>query len=287
MPRLAKAPLERCGPGDVFHDYVLAPYEPLVPAEGLLRNVNLLVESFALAGVEAEGSALVDALRGQLGSFRTVWGIKQKGAALAWELYFYDFERTHEDLNFESVLSILQPFLYVARPEVRTLPWHMFSVEFGPEALRGGPSEASPGVFNLYIDLRSYRFADGAMSLENIYSFHDTSGEIDEVLHRLRYAPHYDPARDTLSALIPPHLQQCERICVANKRHADALYFSRMSTRSLLRFMEEHDWHPALVSFVASRSREHAHLLWDVGLDFARSERGRARVRKTGLFGSF
>jgi len=60
--RLARAPLARCGPGDRFHDYVLGEYAPLVPHEGKLRSVNLLIESFALLGVEAQGTALIERL---------------------------------------------------------------------------------------------------------------------------------------------------------------------------------------------------------------------------------
>src|SRR3954471_21829398 len=77
LPSLARSPLERCTRGDLFHDYVLTPYHPQGDAVGRLRSVNLLIESFALAGVEAEGLEVIRLLRERLGPFRTVWGIKQ------------------------------------------------------------------------------------------------------------------------------------------------------------------------------------------------------------------
>src|SRR5207244_2897398 len=53
-PSLARAahPPELCGPEDRFHDYILAEYEPVAPALGKQRSLNVLVESFALAGLE-------------------------------------------------------------------------------------------------------------------------------------------------------------------------------------------------------------------------------------------
>lgn len=282
--RLASAPLERCGPEDRFHDYVLAEYPAVAPALGRLRSLNLLVESFAHAGVEAEGLALLTAVRDGLGPFRTVWGIKRHHdtGALGWELYFYDFQRAHADLSIARVAALLAPQLQLLGEEPRPLPWHMFSVEFGPEQLRARAGAS----LDIYIDMRSYKCEAGELRFENIYTFHAARPEIEEVLHRLRACVHFDPRHDALQRLMPPQLFHCHKICVANKRSSDALYFSRISGNALMRFLADHEWPQPLRTFVSDHADALGHLLWDVGLDFQRRD-GRATPIKTGIYGSF
>ena len=84
-PRRAAAPEEPADPDQVLRDYVLAPYPPLGPIAGGLAAVNLLVESFAIAGVEAAGAAVLARLRAQLGPGRVVWGVKLNSSGLVAE----------------------------------------------------------------------------------------------------------------------------------------------------------------------------------------------------------
>jgi hypothetical protein len=283
-PPQASAPLERCGPDDRFHDYVLAEYAPVAPALGKLRSLNFLSESFALARLEREGLALLNAIRTGLGPFRTVWGIKRHHdtGELAWELYFYDFQRAHADLTIPRITALLAPHLRVTGEEPRPLPWHMFSVEFGPEQLRA----RGPASLDIYIDMRSYKYEAGGLRFENIYTFHEARPEIEEVLHRLRSCVHFDPQRDALQKLMPPGLFNCHKICVANKRNTDALYFSRISGGALRRFLADHHWPEALQTFARHHADALGHLLWDVGVDFQRRH-DRATPIKSGIYGSF
>lgn len=284
-PRLARAPLERCTAADRFHDYVLTPYQPEGDTEGKLRSLNLLVESFALAGVEEEGVRVMNLLREQLGPFRTVWGIKQhlhSEAPHGWELYFYDFERRHADLSIDRIRSVLSPALAIDAVEPFPIPWRMFSVEFSPAQLR----DRAPAALDVYVDMRSYKVRGARWEFENVYTFHDSRAEIDLVLHRLRSSVHFDHRRGNLAQLIPPSLFRCTRICVANKRRADAVYFSRITTSALLEFLGTHRWPAALVAFVRESESDLAHLLWDVGADFSR-EGDAVVTRKTGVYGTF
>ncbi|HVK63301.1 MAG TPA: hypothetical protein VM694_02440, partial [Polyangium sp.] len=91
---------------------------------------------------------------------------------------------------------------------------------------------------------------------------------------------------DELHRLMPPHLFNCRKICVANKRQADAMYFSRISTSALARFLRDQQWPEALRDFVRTREEPLGHLLWDVGIDF-RAIEGRATTVKSGVYGSF
>ena len=283
--RLAHAPLERAAAGDLFHDYVLGAYDPLAPPEGKLRSLNLLVESFAMGGVEAEGLEVVRRIREGYGRFRTVWGIKwnRRTEALGWELYFYDFDRIHADCSLPHLREILAPAVHVDAEEPWPLPWHMFSIEVAREHLTG----PVPVPAHVYIDMRSYELSGKRFTFENVYTFHDPRTEVDDILHRLRSSVHIEPGRHNLAALLPPPLFRCGRICVANKRFSDALYFSRIPTAALRWFLDRHGWPDPLQRFVAQNGPDLGHLLWDVGVDF-RSEGGRPpEVEKMGVYGSF
>jgi hypothetical protein len=280
----ATTPLERCGPDDRFHDYVLAEYSPIAPALGKLRSLNLLLESFALAACEPEGHALLTAIRTGLGPFRTVWGIKRHHDTdqLSWEFYFYDFQRAHADLTIPRITELLAPHLQLAGTEPRPLPWHMFSVEFGPEQLRA----QAPASLDIYIDMRSYKSEAGDLRFENIYTFHEARPQIEEILHRLRACVHFDAKHDPLQQLMPPQLFNCHKICVANKRRSDALYFSRITTSALSKFLADHRWPTPLQAFTHSHADALGHLLWDVGIDFQRRD-DHATPIKSGIYGSF
>ena len=285
--RRGSSALERCEPGDLLHDYVLLEYPPRIPAAGKLRGLNVLIESFALAGIEDAGVALINHIRQHLGPFRTVWGIKHEPAApaekqLRWELYFYDRKREHADLSIDRMRSLLAPHLTVAASEPYPLPWHMFSVEFSPDQLVG----AAEAPLDVYVDMRSYKLDGQGLRFENIYTFHYAQAEIDDILHRLRSSLHYRDGHDRLVDLMPPHLVDCRKICVANKSATDALYFSRVTTAALTRFLREHSWPESLRDFVESREDEFSHLCWDVGVDFSRVG-GKPKTIKTGIYGSF
>ncbi|EYF01752.1 hypothetical protein [Chondromyces apiculatus] len=281
---LARSPLERAGEEDLFHDYVLSAYAPLAPHVGKLRSLNLLVESFAVAGLEAEGLSLLRCVREGLGAFRTVWGVKRVHAtgALGWELYFYDWERAHADLSLPRLQEIFAPVVEVDAREPYPLPWHMVSIEVSREALaRRGRVGA-----HLYIDMRSYALLGEKFTFENVYTFHDPRTEVDMILHRLKSSVHFDPERDGVAALMPPPLRRCGKVCVANKRSSDAVYFSRIRTPDLAWFLRTHAWPEEMTALVGGRAMELDHLLWDVGVDFDRAG-GVLTARKTGVYGSF
>lgn len=283
--RSGRIALERCGATDLFHDYILSPYEPLVPPDGKLRSVNVLYESFACAGVEARGARLVERLRAEFGWFRTVWGVKQDaqtGAVRGWELYFYDFERANADLSLARIREILHPTVRLEAVDEWEIPWHMFSVELSPEDLLHGGSVPA----HVYVDMRSYELRGTELELENIYTFHEPRTEIRDVLRRMRSALHLPAEGPELGQLMPPWLFRCRRLCVAHKRHTDALYFSGIDTQAFLRFLESRHWPRTIQELVRSEEEGFAHLLWDVGVDFRREREG-LRVLKAGIYGTF
>lgn len=284
--RLAHAPFELCTGADLFHDYVLGAYEPLARAEGKLRSVNLLVESFAHAGVEARGLEVIRRIREGYGPFRTVYGIKwnKRTAAMSWELYFYDFHRAHVDCSIAHLREILSPEVHVDAEEPWTLPWHMFSIEVTREQLESGLA-APPVPAHVYIDMRSYALRGKSFTFENVYTFHNPRTQVDEILHRLRSSIHFEPNQHNLAALMPPPLFRCGRICVANKQSSDAIYFSRVPSAPLRGFLARHAWPEPLCALAANEGFDH--LLWDVGTDFRSADGGAPEIEKTGVYGTF
>ncbi len=278
--RLRGVAVEREAAGEPHLDYVLEPYEPRAPAAGKLRSVSVLYASFALAGKESEGRAVVERLRRELGPGRTVWGVKLRpDRSLGWELYFYDRERRHADLSLPTLARALAPEVRLHAREPFPLGWHMVSVELG--ALAG---EQMPA--DVYVDMRSYTLRGDAMELANAYTFHDPRSEIEHFVRRARSSVHFDFRADSLARLLSPGMFRCHRLCFANKRRADAVYAARVGTPELEAFLARHRWPAELTAWVAERRSELDHLCWDVGLDFAR-EAGALAVGKTGFYGYF
>ena len=84
---------------DRFVDYCLWDYKPRRPAEGKFRSYNLLLHSFSVAQANPRLIELCQAIRHEIGEARTVWGVKQAGGRLSWELYFYDYKRLQREVS--------------------------------------------------------------------------------------------------------------------------------------------------------------------------------------------
>lgn len=310
-PGLAVRPEEPADPDEVLRDYVLAPYPPRRDPRGGLRAVNLLVESFALAGLEARGVAVIDRLRAQLGPGRTVWGVKyRRGAvaspssigscpdgaptqddqagALSWELYVYDPDRERAEATVDAVGAALAGVVEVPGLD-RPIAHHMWSLELDAGALAG----RGPGRLTVYVNgadragaSRSYTLDGRGPALANLYTFHDPRTQPRAILERVRTSVHLGAPPDGVAAVIWPGLHRCRRLCVANKRHADGLYFSGVDTDQLAHFLARLDWPAALRAHVDGRRHRYAHLAWDVGFDFTIGDRPGAppRIDKSAVY---
>jgi hypothetical protein len=276
---------ERCRPDDPFHDYLLLPYLPPRPAAGKLRSVNLLLESFALMGVAEQGRRLVAALLGELGPFRTVWGIKhvpaQGGLSLGWEVYFYRRDAGNGEPTLEGVLGALAPHLEVAARPAMPYRWELFSVELTAGTLASGRG----GELDVYVGMRAYRAHGRELELKNFYTFDDPGLRLDRVLERLLAAVHAPRDGEEISRLLPRELLAgCPRVCVANKRQADGLYFSHLRLEQLRVFLDAHGWPVEVRQWIDRHADQLDHLLWDAGYDFRRAGRGLEFLR-SGLYG--
>ena len=287
----SRRPLPRLGEGEVPLDYCLRPYAAEAPTEGKLASLAILQESFAIAGVEDEGLALVAHLVAGLGARRTVWGLKHRGGgAFSWELYFYaPVEGAPAPpgpaLSLEHVRACLAPSLEVDARLDRPVRWLMFSIEFDAAQLRArGPVGAC-----LYVhgDDLSYDLRGTTLTMGNRYHFYEPAAQIRAVLSRIEGCVHFDPSAGHLQRLIPPALfRGAFHVCVANKRTADGMYFSRVPWSGLRWFLRAKGWPASVTGFVEQHASALAHLRWDVGWDF-RLEDGALVDDKSGFYGYF
>lgn len=273
-PPLARRPEEDAQPDEVLRDYVLAPYPPRRDPTGGLRAVNLLFESFALAGVEDEGARAIDRLRAHLGPGRTVWGVKHDGGELGWELYIYDPGRARPEARVDAILGALGDALppIDRRAEPPHIDHHMVSVQLDARVLRGlaAPTltyyvhgDDEPGAS------RSYTLTGAGLELANLYTFHDPRQEVRALLARVRASVHRGTPAIGAAAMLWPELHRCRRICIANKRRADGVYWSGIDTDQLAWFLARLGWPAALRTSVDARRARYGHLAWDVGIDVA------------------
>ncbi len=274
---------ELCIEGERFFDYLLLPYRPAAPAAGKLRSVNLLRASFALMDVAAAGDRLIAALRRRMGPAATVWGIRSAGGAtpLSWELYFYRRDTGRGEPEIGDVLAALAPCVRVASHPPLPHRWELWSCELDAAALAAGTG----GAIDVYTGMRAYRAAGAALELKNLYTFEDPGLRLDRVLERLLTAVHPPRDGDQIARLLPAGLLDgCPRVCVANKRHADGLYFSGVAHAQLRTFAATHDWPPAILAWLDRHAGRLDHLLWDVGFDFHRAGAD-LQVPRSSIFG--
>lgn len=284
-PRLARRPEEVARADEVLRDYVLAPYPPRRDPAGGLRAVNLLVESFAFAGLEDEGVAVIDRLRALLGAGRTVWGIKHAAGQLAWELYVYDPGGERPEAGADAVCRALDGVIAPPPALPAAIAPHMISVELTAASLRGGPA-----VISYYVHgtdepgaSRSYVLGPAGLALANLYTFHDPRRDVRALIARVRSSVHLGGSTIGVARAVWPQLLRCRRVCVANKRAADGMYFAGVDTDQLAWFLARAAWPAALRDHVDGRRGRYAYLSWDVGFDFV----GDADVTRSAVYGTF
>ncbi len=290
-PPLATRPEEPAVADEVLRDYVLAPYPPRRDPRDGLRSINLLVESFAVAGVEARGVALIERVRAQLGVGRTVWGVKHVGGALAWELYVYDPGRERAEATIAAVVAAVDDLIVPPAAPDRPIAHHMWSLELDAAAVATGRGARLTCYVNGATDpgaSRSYTLGARGPELANLYTFHDPRREPRAILDRLRASVHLGTPPEGVAAVLWPGLHRCRRLCVANKRAADGLYFSGIDTDQLALFLARTGWPAALRANLDARRGRYAHLSWDVGFDFTIGDGAGAppRIDKSAVYGT-
>jgi hypothetical protein len=276
---------------DPSRNYCLWDYVPAQPAADKFRSVNLLYQSFDHAGVDARAFDIVEAIRDGIGAFQTVFGIKQIGARLAWEFYFYDYERRRREVSISRVLAAMRPHVRCEVPVNEDLPYFMFSLDLDHELCAG---RRELDVVHMYVGNPgsavssgiAYALRAGGTTLENFYFFFDGASQLAEAGDKIANSAYFDETRLSLDEVLVPELRGCQTICVANKQTHDCVYFSGIDVAQLIFFLERLAYPPAIRAFVRDNRAELDHLLFDVGFDY-RMEAGRLAVLKSGYYGVF
>ena len=271
---------------DRYFDYCMQPYDPLRDPRGKLRSEALLWNSVDLAGAPPSLDEVLRAVQARAGRDMTVVGIKYYQGRIWWELYFYDRLKEDADVRASSIIDAVSPWFRV-RPRPReTVPYFMFSFDVHPDSAERGSVDA----VNLYLPYyegqggRSYKVWEDRVEMDNVYRFLHPKLEIRHILHEIRQSVFVDFERASLASVLLPELIDCNRICVAKKRFADAVYYSGIDVGQLLFFFRRFGYPAAIESFVAEHRGLLDHLRFDVGIDYTMQPDGSVVINKSSYY---
>jgi hypothetical protein len=282
---------EYATPNDPYRNYCLWQYSPVAPAEDKFRAVNLLFHAFDVAGIDERAFAFVEAIRSEIGMFRTVWGTKLIDGRLAWEFYFYDYARRDREVSIGKVLRATAPFTSCPVRVNERLNYFMFSIDVD-EALVTGRRPLD--TVHMYVGNPGSTVSSGICyalradetELENLYYFFDAKTMLQAAADKIGDSAWVDETRLPMDRLLWPELCDCQTICVANKQHNDTVYFAGVDVDQLLFFFDRIRYPPAIVDFVRSNRDNLDHLLYDVGFDY-RTRGVEVEIIKSGFYGTF
>lgn len=281
--------LEWTSPSDPYFDYCLWDYKPLAPTSGKLRSSSLLWHSLDALGAPPRLAEMVRAVQAEIGPFRTVWGVKKLGDRYAWELYFYDYGRLEREVSIERVLGALAPYAATDLGLSWKRPYFMFSIDLDAELGEGrrGMDEVSVYIGNPSGMVSSglcYQLSQGGLRFDNLYYFFDRKQNWDDIVGKVVTSAHLDLAGLDPAAILWPELCDCGIVVVANKKHNDGVYFSRVRIDQLIWFLERLEYPPAMQQFIREHRSRLDHMLYDVGIDYRMVE-GRIEVIKSAYYG--
>ncbi len=282
----AARPLVSTTDADRYFDYCLQPYDPLRDPRGKLRSESLLWNSLDVAGAPPSLDEALLAVQRAAGRDSTVVGIKHHEGRVWWELYFYDRLKEDPAVRATSIIDTVAPWFQVVPRPRETVPYFMFSFDLHPDTAEGGTVD----VVNLYLPYyevqggRSYKLSAERLEMDNVYRFLHPKTEIREILHEIHQSVFADFTRMQLSRVLLPELIDCNRICVAKKRFADAVYYSGIDVGQLAYFLRLMDYPPAIRDFVDAHRAALDHLRFDVGIDYTMRPDGSVVMTKSSYY---
>lgn len=283
-------PTEPSAEGDPYYDYCLWPYAPLAVPEGKLRPVNMLYHTFDYAGVGEPGLTLCRQIQDGMGPFNTVWGLKYAQGRVGWEFYFYDYRRLSRQRSIPRFIDTVAPQVACDLSLDERRPYFMFSVDLDPSMLNEGGrlDEINIYIGNVGSSVSSgicYHLTGAGLELANFYFFFDSETERQDIRGKIAASGHLDLPRLNISDVLWPELVECQTVVVANKKHNEGIYFSRITIDQLLYFLKRLDYPREIVSYIEDRRDRFDHLLFDVGYDYVMRD-GKIVVLKSGYYGT-
>ena len=276
---------------DLFFDFCMWQYKPMVPWENKFRSSNLLFHSFDAMQTHERIFDLVRAIREGFGVLRTVWGVKQLGREIRWEFYFYDYRKKEREKSITRLLDIIRPFVPCEIVPNDILDYFMFSVDIDKDLISGAENlkEVHMYIGNAGSTVSSgicYSVTPAGTRLENLYFFFDTKTQMDLIIDKIFCSAYVDITKIDLDRILWPELRECRVIVVANKQGNDAVYFSRINVDQLIFFMKRMDYPKELTSFVEENRGKLDHLQFDVGYDY-KMKGNKLEILKSGYYGIF
>jgi hypothetical protein len=275
---------------DAYYDFCLWRYKPVASPANKFRSVNLLYNSFDVAGANKRIYELVEAIRRGIGISNTVWGTKLTVDGLRWEFYFYDYKRRERVRSITRLLNIIRPFTDCETKINENLDYFMFSIDITHDLISGAGKleEIHMYIGNPGSSVSSgicYSLEKSGTRLENIYFFFDAGKHREEISDKVYCSAHVDSGI-RVHQLLWPELVNCKIIVVANKQGNDALYFSGITIGQLIFFLKKMNYPDKLVHFAEENKAGLDHMLYDAGYDY-RMEGNELVILKSGYYGIF
>jgi hypothetical protein len=276
---------------DVFFDYCLWEYKPVVPFENKFRSVNLLFNSFDLMGVHARAFELVQTIREGLGAARTVWGVQQEGQDISWEFYFYDYGRRERKRSITKLLNIVRPFAPCEIKANENLHYFMFSIDIDHDLISGAGNLEEVHMYignpgSMVSSGICYALTNKGTQLENFYFFFDAKKHWDDIIAKIACSSFVDTTEVGIDRILWPELRDCKVIVVANKPKNDCIYFSRVNIDQFIFFLKRMNYKKEMILFVEENRPRLDHLLYDVAFDY-RMEGQELMILKSAYHGFF
>ena len=186
------------------------------------------------------------------------------------------------------VLKSLRPVVECSLQYPDARPYFMFSLDLDHRIVEqrkldeisiyiGNPgSTVSSGI--------CYNLSDQGLRLDNFYFFFDAPREMDQIRDKIACSAHLDLPGLPIDQILWPELRNCGVIVVANKKTHDGIYFSRITVDQLLLFLKRTKYPESLIDFVERNRADLDHMLYDVGIDYRRTEQG-LEVVKSAFYG--
>lgn len=264
---------ERRRPSDPARDYCQWDFEmPVPPAPGALRTSALLYQSFEYAGVTDKMRPVIQGIQNRWGRFNTVWGVKWADGQMSWEFYFYDYTRDERRRGMTDFCDATGDLINCPLTPDDRLPYFMFSVELEPKHLTGVPLDqidiymGNPGS-NVSSGI-CYGLTQAGLELRNFYFFFDAARERQAIEDKITESIHMTYKDVDMAQLLWPEMEGVKTIVVANKRHRDSVYFSRIRAGQLLHFLQRLKFPASTCDYLRENEALFDHHLFDVGWDF-------------------